>query len=340
MAQQRVSRSGLDVLARAAGLDAQGSAQLLDDARALPSAAEWRQTLQRFAGIAGVLALGFGAVFFIAANWSALTPGGRLWLLQGLFLIAIAAALWRPPPQVLGRSALLFAFIGAGALFALFGQTFQTGADVYELFVLWTLLGLPLVFAARWSPVTAAWLLVGNVALALFCGVVPAQHPLWMLLGFDERSWALRMLIAMLPNLLLWGVAEWRAMRDPALELLLPRWLRRLLLLAGLGYGTLAAFVAILDSHRQAAMVLPLFLVSAVAVAAFCLRFRREALGPVALAASAVVLGLAVLMEIIPSGAQELSLLLLPLWVVVASGAAGVVLVPLVRRWEGDSHEA
>ena len=340
MAQQRVSRSGLDVLARAAGLDAQGSAQLLDDARALPTAVEWRQTLQRFAGIAGVLALGFGAVFFIAANWSALTPGGRLWLLQGLFLIAIAAALWRPPPHVLGRSALLLAFIGAGALFALFGQTFQTGADVYELFVLWTLLGLPLVFAARWSPVTAAWLLVGNVALALFCGVVPAQHPLWMLLGFDERSWALRMLIAMLPNLLLWGAAEWQAMRDPALELLLPRWLRRLLLLAGLGYGTLAAFVAILDSHRQATMVLPLFLVSAVAVGAFCLRFRREALGPVALAASAVVLGLAVLMEIIPSGAQELSLLLLPLWVVVASGAAGVVLVPLVRRWEGDSHEA
>lgn len=340
MAQQRVSRSGLDVLARAAGLDAQDSAQLLAEAGAVPGAAEWRQTLQRFAGIAGVLALGFGAVFFIAANWSALSPGGRLWLLQGLFLASIAAALWRPPPQVLGRSALLLAFIGAGALFALFGQTFQTGADVYELFVLWTLLGLPLVFAARWPPVTAAWLLVGNVALALFCGVVPAQHPLWMLLGFDERSWALRMLIALFPNLLLWGVAEWRAMRDPHFDTLLPRWLRRLLLLAGLGYGTLAAFVAILDSHRQAAMVLPVFLVSALAVGAFCLRFRREALGPVALAASAVVLGLAVLIEIIPGGAQKLFLLLLPLWVVVASGAAGVVLVPLVRRWEGDSHEA
>ena len=36
-----------------------------------------------------------------------------------------------------------------GALLALFGQTYQTGADVYELFLTWALLGLPLVIAAQ-----------------------------------------------------------------------------------------------------------------------------------------------------------------------------------------------
>lgn len=340
MSDQRVPRTMLDALARAAGLDAERSAQWLAAASAVPDATEWRQAVRGFARVAGVLALAFGAVFFIAANWSVLSPDGRLWLLQAVFLVAVAAALWRPSPQPVGRAALLFAFIGAGALFALFGQTFQTGADVYELFMVWTMLGLPLALAARWSPVSAAWLLIGNVALALFCGVVPAQHPLWMLFGFDERSWALRMLIAMSPNLLLWAVAEWRAMSDSRVDAWLPRWLRRLLLLVGLGYGTVAAFVAIVDSDEQAAAVVSLFILAAALTAAFCFRFRREALGPVALAASAVLLGLAVLIEIIPSGAPELSLLLLPLWVVVSSGVAGVLLVPLVRRWEGDTHEA
>jgi hypothetical protein len=33
-------------------------------------------------------------------------------------------------------------------------------------------------------------------------------------------------------------------------------------------------------------------------------------------------------------------LLLLPLWVVASSAVAGLLLVPLVRRWEGDSHAA
>lgn len=340
MSDQRVSRVMLDVLAQAAGLDTQRSARLLTDASAVPGRAEWRQALQRFAGVSGVLALGFGMVFFIAANWSVLSPNGRLLLLQALVVATIAVALWRPPPHPAGRAALLLAFIGAGALFALFGQTFQTGADVYELFLLWTVLGLPLALAARWSVASAAWLLVGNVALALFCGVVPAQHPLWMLLGFDERSWALRMLIAMLPNLLLWALFEWRSTIDAHVEGPLPRWLRRLLLLAGLGYGTLAAFVAIVDWQDQGGFVLPLYVLAAGLVAAFCFHHRREALGPVALAASGVLLGLATLIKWLPKGGPELQWLLLPLWVVASSAVAGVLLVPLVRRWEADADEA
>ncbi len=339
MARMRVSRSALDTLAGAARLQASQSAQLLAAAGALPSATEWRAALRRFALAAGALALGFGAVFFIAANWSMLSPAGRLWLLQGLFALSMAAALWRPAPHHVGRAGLLLAFIGVGALFALFGQTFQTGADVHELFAMWALLALPLVFAARWSLVTAAWLLVGNTALALFCGVVPGQHPLWLLLGFGEHSWALRLLIAMLPNLLLWAVAEWRATRDPPIDALLPRWLRRLLLVAGLGYGTLAACVAIVDGRDVAPTVLG-YLCAAAAVAALCFHSRREALGPVTLAASGVLLGLAVLVRVMPDGGDEMALLLLPLWVVASSAVAGLLLVPLVRRWEGDTHEA
>ena len=337
MARPAVSRSALDALARAAQLDAEQSAQLLAEAGARPSAEEWRVALRRFARTAGVLSIGFGAVFFIAANWSLLSAGGRLWLLQGLFALSIATALWQPPPHPVGRAALLLAFLGTGALFALFGQTFQTGADLYELFALWTLLGLPFVFAARWAPVTAAWLLVGNTALALFCGVVPGQHPLWLLLGFGERGWALRLLVAMLPNLLLWALAEWRAPQDPRIGELLPRWLRRLLLVAGLGYGTLAAFVAIVDGRELGAVVAG-HLLGAAVVAAFCFRARREALGPVALAASGVLLGLAVLIRLMPDGG-ELALLLLPLWVLVASALAGVLLLPMVRRWEGGRND-
>lgn len=328
-------RRELDALARAAGLDAAGCEALLGAAGARPDARAWRIALQRFAHVAGVLALGFGAMFFIAANWSALAPSGRLWLLQAMFVAAIGAALWRPPPHPVGRGALLLAFLGAGTLFALFGQTFQTGADVHELFTIWTLLGLPLVAAARWSAVTAAWLTVANIALALFCGLVPSQHPLWMLLGFDERHWTLRLLIAMAPNLLLWAATEWRAMQGAGMDNLFPRWLRRLLLLTGLGYGTLAAFVGIVDTEPHTNLAVVLFLLSAGLILGFCFHYRREALGPVALAGSAVLLGLALLIRWLPETGQ---LLLLPFWLVVSSALAGAVLLPLVRRWEAAAH--
>jgi uncharacterized membrane protein len=334
----RLSRPELDTLARAAGLDAARCAALLDAAGARPDADEWHRALQRFAGVAGVLALGFGAVFFVAANWSALSPNGRLVLLQALFAAAVAAALWRPPPHPVGRSALLLAFIGAGALFALFGQTFQTGADIHELFALWAVLGLPLVLAARWSALSAAWLLVANLALALFCGLMPAQHPLWLLFGFGGSSWTLRLLLAMAPNLMLWALAEWRAARDPRVAASLPRWLRRLLLLTGLGYGTVAAFAAIVDEHAQDAATLPLFLLSAALVGLFCVQVRREAMGLVALAASGILLGLAVLIRVLEG--SDTQLLLYPLWVLGASALAGTWLLPLVRRWEGETHGA
>lgn len=329
-----LSRRDLDALARAAGLDAAGSAALLDAAGARPDARAWRTALRRFAHVAGVLALGFGAVFFIAANWSALAPAGRLWLLQGLFAAAIGAALWRPPPDAIGRGALLLAFLGAGALFALFGQTFQTGADVHELFLTWALLGLPLVIAARWAAVSAAWLTVANLGLALFCSGMPARHPLWLAFGIGD-SWTLRFLMAMAPNLLLWALAEWRAPADPRVAALLPRWLRRLLLLTALGYGTVAAFGAVVDGERGDAPTLLLYLLAAGLVAALCTRVR-EALGLVALAASGVLLGLAVLIRFVND--SEAQLLLYPLWVLGASALAGTLLMPLVRRWERDGH--
>ncbi len=327
-------RPDLDGLAQAAGLNPSQCAALLDAAGARPNAREWRATLQQFASVSGVLALGFGTVFFIAANWSALSPVGRLWLLQGLFAAAIAVALWQPPPRPFGRGALLLAFLGAGALFALFGQTFQTGADVHELFALWALLGLPLVVAAHWPAVTAAWLTVANLALVLFCGWMPARHPLWLLFGVGD-SWSLRLLLAMVPNLALWALAEWRVTADPRVDGILPRWLRRLLLLTGVGYATVAGFAAIVDGDDGGITTVLLVLLAAGMVAALCVRVR-EALGLVALSASGILLGLAGLIRVLDE--HDLQLLLYPLWVLSASALAGTLLLPLVRRWEGGRH--
>ena len=53
---------------------------------------------------------------------------------------------------------------------AFVGQTYQTGADTYELFLGWAMLALPWVLAANWRPVWCLWLLLVNVAIALYFG--------------------------------------------------------------------------------------------------------------------------------------------------------------------------
>ena len=108
---------------------------------------------------------GMGVVMWIAANWETLGRFGRFGLLQALVLAAGVAAAMRPAARApLG----LLALLGIGALFAYFGQTYQTGADPWQLFALWGVLALPLCLGARSDVLWAPWALVMMTAISLW----------------------------------------------------------------------------------------------------------------------------------------------------------------------------
>ncbi len=109
--------------------------------------------------------IGVGIIFWIAANWEALSRAGRFALLQALFVTMCAGAALRPAArQALG----LLALLTIGALFAFFGQTYQTGADPWQLFALWAALAIPLCLAVRHDALWAPWALVAMSAVALW----------------------------------------------------------------------------------------------------------------------------------------------------------------------------
>lgn len=79
-----------------------------------------------------------------------------------------AIALFSHYRSVLQQAALLGCCIATGAFLALIGQTYQTGADIWQLFAAWALLMLPWVVLSR---STACWALcwaVANLALLRF----------------------------------------------------------------------------------------------------------------------------------------------------------------------------
>ena len=108
---------------------------------------------------------GFGVIVWIAANWDTLGRFGRFGLLMAFIGVMGAGAVWRP----VARAPLaLLAMLGIGALFAHFGQTYQTGADPWQLFALWAVLALPLCLGARSDVLWAPWALVVVTALSLW----------------------------------------------------------------------------------------------------------------------------------------------------------------------------
>ena len=108
---------------------------------------------------------GLGVVMWIAANWASMGRVGHFAMLQGLVLVMGVGAALKPAAR--GPLGLL-ALLGIGALFAYFGQTYQTGADPWQLFGLWAVLAMPLCWGARSDVLWAPWALVVVTAISLW----------------------------------------------------------------------------------------------------------------------------------------------------------------------------
>jgi uncharacterized membrane protein len=333
--QPTLKRAELDHLAGFHSLDAQGVESLLAIARARPSRAEGRLFLATCLRIGGLLSLAAGVVFFIAANWSDIAVFGRFALIELLLVVCGALAIWQPPPAGIGRGALFLAFVATGALLALFGQTYQTGADVYELFLTWALLGLPLALVARWSVTTAAWVLVLNLALQLYCGWQPAGGLLWILFGNSRFQTADLVMGAAWLNLLLWLAAEWRRPES------VPAWVRRLLVSCAFLFATWAGVLSAVSDEVPYAvaatapswLIAPLAYLLALAVTIVQAMRRRDDIYPLAVVMGSFILVSLVWMAKAINGVNEGVFLLFAIYLIVASTAGGRVLLTLHRRW-------
>ena len=327
-----MNRKELDAFAAHHGLSEEGvrTALRLTDAR--PSDADLIRFGVRLLQLAGVLSVAAGVVFFVAANWAVLGVAGRFALVQGALVLAAGLALWRPPPRDTGRYALLLAFIVTGALFALFGQTYQTGADVYELFLNWSLLGVAFVVAAQWSVAWAAWILVLNVALGLFCAARPEAGLFWrMLFGWDVRL-AHLLLVPLGVNLLIWLATV--AAEDTRWARLAPLWLARFALSWAVAYGTWAAMVVVLGLRGEsgaAGIVVPL--AAFAGIAWHTLRREVDVFPLALLEASLILLSTTWIVQQLDFGDFGI-LFVVALWLVLSSTVSGVYLMRLVRAWD------
>ena len=121
--------------------------------------------LPRIIAVLGAALAGFGIILWIAANWQELGRAGRFALLQG-FIVVMGLGAWSKPSA---RAPLaLLAMLGIGGLFAYFGQTYQTGADPWQLFALWAVLALPICLAVRSDVLWAPFALIAMVGISLW----------------------------------------------------------------------------------------------------------------------------------------------------------------------------
>lgn len=138
--------------------------------KAVPGQQDWIDFVRQLTAWLGCIMLASAAVCAVAANWAQISAPMRLAALQAAMVLAVAATLLPGVSRLMHTLLLLLACVLLGAVLAQLGQTYQTGADPWELFALWALLMLPWVVAGRSVVLWLLWVLIGNVALVLWGG--------------------------------------------------------------------------------------------------------------------------------------------------------------------------
>jgi len=180
-------------LAESGELTAAQLERAAQDSPLRPARQAWLLAADRLFAFAGMALLASALIFFFAWNWPDLHRFAKLGLAIAALSACAGTAVMSPPCGTLYRAALFGACLFTGALLALIGQIYQTGADPWELFAAWTALMLPFALLARSSASWILWLAVGNVAMMR---AISQQAPWLAFLGESSGSGAVLLLAA------------------------------------------------------------------------------------------------------------------------------------------------
>lgn len=297
----------------------------LQTAGVTPTAADWRALLDRLLLWSGAIALAAAVAFFVAHNWSAL---GRFAKLGAVELLLVAATLGYcklGAERAAGKASLFVAALMVGALLALVGQTYQTGADTWELYATWAALIVPWVLIGRYAALWLLWLAIANAAIVLYFKVFPGlfgalvatEDQLWTLFTFNTAA------------LVVWELASRRY------AWLSARWAPRMIAIASGACITLLALHAIFSWPEAGVGPAFLYLLSiACAYAAYRLR-SCDLLVLAGLCLSAIVVVTGLLSRVLLEGRVEAGGFLAIAMVVIAMATAAAWWLKAVASGRG-----
>lgn len=142
----------------------------------------WQKYLTLILLLFSVGFLSSGVITWIAANWDFFSKFEKLYGVQILLILSLCAAVFslfkhRQSPKQVVVYGLFFLFsVIIGGLLALIGQTYQTGADAWELFAWWSIIQLPILLLFPNVANALLFFITTNLAVALYLQLGELSH--------------------------------------------------------------------------------------------------------------------------------------------------------------------
>ncbi len=265
------SRENITLLADALGWSQVEYERALALAGSKPSAASFLRRTISMAQINGVLFILAGIALFFAFNWASMSHYMKLGLLQCAVIGAVVFAAVAGLRSTFGKFALFSASFLTGVFLAIIGQTYQTGADPYELFLAWAALITPWVIVGRQAALWLLWMCLINLTLLLYWTEIIAPSndqisifgPLFALM-FSTANTTLALFLSVLNAVFL---LAWEVCTSPKRQWMQVSWLRRTLSWLIIFSLTLPTLLLVLGTawrttDATTVYVIPMYLIS------------------------------------------------------------------------------
>jgi len=302
----------------------------LSQSGVFPGQLSWLNFIDRLLLWSGTLMTTAGVIFFFAYNWNELPNMAKFALVQGL-IIASILTIWRLGIDSAGGKAGLFAgSIFVGALLALIGQIYQTGADTYELFTAWAVLIFPWILISRLSALWLFWIGLVNISLILYYSIFGGLFGL--LFSSNGLGWSL-----LVVNTL--ALVVWQGLAIKGVSWLDERWAIRLLAVVSGVLLTTLTLEYIFDSrngHIFEFLAWPIWMAAAY-------WFYRKVHVDIFILAGGVLSGIVVVSSLLGrallnTDVNEGSFLLIGLVVIGLSAAGATWLKRIIAEHQHDIH--
>jgi uncharacterized membrane protein len=322
-----VKPDDLRLLAQEGAVSSDELEQALRIAAVIPGGRDWSRFLNMLFLLLGSVLLAAGVIFFFAYNWASMHRLLKLGVLQLALLAAVMTTSYLGFERPGGKASLLVASLLTGALLALYGQIYQTGADAYELFLGWAALIAGWVVIGNFAPLWLLLLLLLEAALYLYWGQVLGSG--W----FVFRS---PVMYEFLFGMNAMALGLWEFFSSRGVPWLAGRWAPRTILNAGLFFLMVPLIIYIImeknafPGERGSAALLPVLYFCSVGLILWFYRVRTFDLYMIA----AALLSLIVLISVFfghAIGSNYGGFLLLSMIIVALSGGAAVWLRSLAR---------
>ena len=225
MEKQKITRTLIHIVSKYSNWNASGIEQSFYDNNIYANQERWSKFVKLFLMSLGIAFTVSGIIFFFAYNWASLHKFVKLGMVQGLLIATIGIAVFSKLEKNIKGIILMGAGMLVGALFAVFGQIYQTGANAYDFFFGWTVFVALWVLASDFAPMWLLFLVLINITVGMYFEQVISRY---------DSSKLLNILFVI--NLLYLVLLEFLAYfkKIP----LVPKWLERTIILFSILYLT------------------------------------------------------------------------------------------------------